>query len=274
MFNPMYRIWLLLLLGGFVLPGLRLVSGIEIWTQKEVEAVNGTDVKLKCTFTSTHPVSTQSVTVSWNFKPLNSGKEESVFYYQEVPYPPMHGRFKGHAVWSGDIMRGDVSITLHEVPPTFNGTFICQVRNRPDVHGSNGEIVLSVVNKVALSEISILAMAVGGACAVILVLLAIFMVVRYRRRKSMEADTELQPREREWKDPTVCSPAEAVHLTVLTKEKEADSSDDEESEASSGDDEEEEGLEEDDDDDDDDEEDDDDDDDDGGGDEGGGGLMD
>lgn len=70
-----------------------------------------------------------------------------VFYYQEVAYPPQTGRFKGHAVWSGDILRRDASISLHEVPPTFNGTFICQVRNRPDVHGRNGEIVLKVVSK-------------------------------------------------------------------------------------------------------------------------------
>jgi len=59
----------------------------------------------------------------------------------------MTGRFKGHAVWSGDIMRQDVSITLHEVPPTFNGTYSCQVRNPPDVHGSNAEIILKVVDK-------------------------------------------------------------------------------------------------------------------------------
>ncbi|XP_039634132.1 myelin protein zero-like protein 2 isoform X2 [Perca fluviatilis] len=147
MFYPMYRIWPLLLLGGFVVPGVRRVSGIEIYTPKEVEAVNGTDVKLKCTFTSTDPVSTQSVTVSWNFRPINSGADESVFYYQDKSYPPMQGRFKDHAVWSGDIMRRDVSITLLNVPPTFNGTYLCQVRNPPDVHGGNGEIFLRVVNK-------------------------------------------------------------------------------------------------------------------------------
>uniref|UniRef100_A0A3Q2YAT8 Uncharacterized protein n=1 Tax=Hippocampus comes TaxID=109280 RepID=A0A3Q2YAT8_HIPCM len=37
------------------------VSGIEIYAPSEVEAVNGTTVKLKCTFRSSHPVSTQSV---------------------------------------------------------------------------------------------------------------------------------------------------------------------------------------------------------------------
>lgn len=204
MFHPMYRIlWPLLLLGGLVVPGVRHVSAIEIYTPNDVEAVNGTNVKLKCTFTSTHAVSPQSVTVSWNFRPINSGSEESVFYYQEVPYPPQHGRFKGHAVWSGDIMRRDASITLHEVPPTYNGTYICQVRNRPDVHGKNGEITLRVVNKVALSEIGILAAAVGGACAVILILLGIFVAVRFCRRKRMEANPEIHPPEQEWKDPTV-----------------------------------------------------------------------
>ncbi|XP_028278076.1 myelin protein zero-like protein 2b [Parambassis ranga] len=202
MFYPMYQIWLLLL-GGFLLPGVQHVSGIEISTPSEVEAVNGTDVKLRCSFTSDQPVTPQSVTISWNFRPINSGTEESVFYYQDKPYHPSHGRFKGHAVWSGDIMRRDASITLHDVLPTFNGTFICQVRNRPDVHGNNGEIVLSVVNKVSLSEISILAIAVGGACGVILVILGVFVAVRVYRRRRMENGIELHSREHQVKDPTV-----------------------------------------------------------------------
>lgn len=53
---------------------------------------------------------------------------------------------------------------------------------------------------VSLSEISILAAAVGGACGVILVLLGIFMVVRYCRRKHVENDIELHSQEQGWKD--------------------------------------------------------------------------
>lgn len=199
----MYRIWLLLLLGGYVVPGVRRVSGIDIYTPSEMEAVNGTDVRLKCTFKSTHPVSLQSVSVSWNFRPLNSGSDESLFYYQDAVYPPERGRFKGRAVWSGDILRGDASITLQQVQPTFNGTYVCQVRNRPDVHGSNGEIILKVVNKASFSEISILAAAVGGACGVILILLCIVLAVRFYRNKHMENDIEMHTREQEWRDPTV-----------------------------------------------------------------------
>ena len=70
-----------------------------------------------------------------------------MFFYQQEPYPPTEGRFKGHAVWSGDILRKDASITLLAALPTFNGTYTCQVRNLPDVHGINGELVLKVVTK-------------------------------------------------------------------------------------------------------------------------------
>lgn len=60
------------------------VSGITIYTPGEVEAVNGTNVRLKCTFSSTVSVSLKSVTVSWNFRPLNSGTEESVCRNSEI----------------------------------------------------------------------------------------------------------------------------------------------------------------------------------------------
>ncbi|XP_026037622.1 myelin protein zero-like protein 2b isoform X4 [Astatotilapia calliptera] len=205
----MYRILPLLLLGGFFLTGrtwhtgVRHVTGIEIRTEKEMEAVNGTDVKLSCTFSSTHPVTPGSVTVSWYFQPLNSKPGESLFYYEnETPHPPTSPQFKGHVVWSGDIMRKDASITLQDVNPTFNGTYSCQVRNPPDFQGNIGEINLRVINKVSLSEISFLAIIVGGACGVILLILTIIMAVKFYKKKRREDDFELH--EHDFKDPTVC----------------------------------------------------------------------
>lgn len=53
------------------------------------------------------------------------------------------------------------------------------------------------------SEISILAIAVGAACGVILIILCIFVAVRFWRKRSMENDIELYSREHERKDPTV-----------------------------------------------------------------------
>ncbi|KAM6970653.1 myelin protein zero-like protein 2b [Aplochiton taeniatus] len=190
----MYRTWLqlLALLWAFVVTGVSRVGAVEVSTHLDVEAVNGTDVKLKCTFKSTQPVSHATVTVSWNFRPLGQGAEESVFYYHETAHPPTDGRFKGHVVWSGNVLAKDASITLLEVPPNFNGTYTCQVRNLPDVHGVNGEVVLRVVNKVAVSEIGMLAAAVGGAIGVALLILVIFMGIKCYRRRHSNMGIELQ----------------------------------------------------------------------------------
>lgn len=203
MLHLMDRLCLLVFLGGFVLPGVQHVWGIEIYTTKEVEAVNGTSVKLKCTFSSTQPVSPQTVIVKWVFQPINSKDVISMFHYQEMAYPPDKGLFKGHAVWSGDIMKKDASITLHDVQPTFNGTYTCQVVNPPDAHGNHGEIVLRVVNKVSLSDISLLAALVGGSCSIMLVVLLIFIIVKRYRKRQKEKDIEMQLQESRMKDPTV-----------------------------------------------------------------------
>lgn len=42
-------------------------------------------------------------------------------------------------------MGRDASIIIRQVKFTFNGTYICQVKNPPDVHGTVGEIRLRVV---------------------------------------------------------------------------------------------------------------------------------
>lgn len=54
-----------------------------------------------------------------------------------------------------------------------------------------------------LSEISILAASVGGACGAILILLGIVVAVRYCRKKHLENDIELHSQEREKRDVTV-----------------------------------------------------------------------
>uniref|UniRef100_UPI0037E9779D myelin protein zero-like protein 2 n=1 Tax=Semicossyphus pulcher TaxID=241346 RepID=UPI0037E9779D len=141
------KILLFVLLGAFAVPGIRQVTGISVFTAAEVEAVNGTDVKLKCIFSSSYPVSLSTVVVSWSFRPLHSAREESVFHYQMRPYPPSAGPFRKRVVWSGDVLNKDGSITLQQVSPAFQGTYSCTVKNIPDVHGRDGEVVLRVVNK-------------------------------------------------------------------------------------------------------------------------------
>uniref|UniRef100_A0A3Q3BHY4 Myelin protein zero-like protein 2 n=1 Tax=Kryptolebias marmoratus TaxID=37003 RepID=A0A3Q3BHY4_KRYMA len=123
--------------------------GIRIYTSGDVEAVNGTDVRLKCTFQSSATINPDLVIISWTFRPLKGGREESVslclFHYQQKAYPPTEGIFRKKIHWAGDVMGGDASIRIQEVKFIYNGTYICQVKNPPDVHGPVGQIQLRVV---------------------------------------------------------------------------------------------------------------------------------
>ncbi|XP_072550263.1 myelin protein zero-like protein 2b [Salminus brasiliensis] len=199
----MCRIWMYLFstVGVLFTPGMYHVVAIEVFTSKEATAVNGTSVHLKCTFKSTKPVSEKSASVAWSFRSTGQIKEENFFFYQEIAYPPQEGRFKDHVTWSGNMLKNDASITLQDVQFSFNGTYSCQVRNAPDVHGFAGEIHLQVVQSVKLSEMGILAAAVGGAILLVLLILSIFLTVRYCRRKHEDTGMELE--RSEWKQPGV-----------------------------------------------------------------------
>ncbi|XP_056088528.1 myelin protein zero-like protein 2b [Rhinichthys klamathensis goyatoka] len=189
----MSRIWIYLFSALCALvSGIYQVKGMEVLTSSELEAVNGTNVRLKCTFKSTHPLSEVKTSVSWSFQPLGKTTAEMFFHYQESVYPPTNGLFKDHAVWSGDVMNGDGSITLQDVQFNFNGTYSCQVRNPPDIQGFASEISLRVVQKVSFSEIGILAIAVGGSIGFILLILIIYIIVRVFRRQDNDMGVEME----------------------------------------------------------------------------------
>uniref|UniRef100_A0A3B3ZM46 Ig-like domain-containing protein n=1 Tax=Periophthalmus magnuspinnatus TaxID=409849 RepID=A0A3B3ZM46_9GOBI len=186
-------------------PGLLRVTGIKIYTSGDMEAVNGTDTRLKCTFQTSAPINPQTLTVSWSFRPLTQGREESIFHYQQKPYLPIEGTFRKRVVWAGDIMGRDASIIIRQVKFTYNGTYTCQVKNPPDVHGTVGEIRLRVVTTASFSELLYLAMAIGGGIAAVVVLLVIIVSCRKCKKRQcqrMEGNVEAPPQKKERKDPT------------------------------------------------------------------------
>ncbi|NWI95752.1 MPZL2 protein, partial [Pitta sordida] len=180
---------------GVQLRALWLTAAVEVYTSKEVVAVNGTNQRLKCTFSSSSPVSPQ-LSVTWNFQPEDLSAHEPVFYYLKEPYQPPWGRFKERVTWDGNVQQNDVSIMLWNLQPTDNGTFTCQVANWPDVYGTIGEVRLRVVQKVSFSEIHFLAVAIGSACVLMIIVVIIVILCRQRRQKAREkreeaASTEL-----------------------------------------------------------------------------------
>ncbi|NWX35904.1 MPZL3 protein, partial [Notiomystis cincta] len=92
----------------------------------------GEQVLLKCSFKSSAPIS-ESLLVDWTYRPLTGGRMETIFYYQSVPHPTTVGKFKDRISWLGNVANGDASIAIQDSTLSDNGTFICSVKNPPDV---------------------------------------------------------------------------------------------------------------------------------------------
>ncbi|XP_064157277.1 myelin protein zero-like protein 3 [Anguilla rostrata] len=122
------------------------VFPMEVRTSSEVEAVNGSSVTLTCTFKSSSQISSR-VSVDWSYRPLSGGPTRSFLYFSSTPHLPLQGQFKGRVRWLGNPAGGDGSIQLLNASFTDNGTYTCDVKNPPDVHGTPSQIRLSVVPK-------------------------------------------------------------------------------------------------------------------------------
>lgn len=135
-------------------------------------------------------------------------------------------------------MGRDASIIIQEVKFTYNGTFVCQVKNPPDVHGPSGEIRLRVVttglpprpnpniapvvgnrnaytflllscrvtflSPASFSDLLLLALAIGGGItAVVLFLVVVVSCRRCKKRRQMPRERCEEAPRKERKDPTV-----------------------------------------------------------------------
>ncbi|XP_060107610.1 myelin protein zero-like protein 2 [Heteronotia binoei] len=198
--------------------GLCPGAAIDIYTPSALEVLNGTDVRLKCTFRS-HVLPGEKVTVTWNFRPHSGGPDQNVFYYHEQPYPATTGHFVGRVRWDGNIQKSDASLMLWNVSPADNGTFQCQVKNPPDVDGNIGEIQLAVVLKVTFSEIHILALLIGCTCLFMILLVVGVVLCRQQRRKRQEKKLEMVQAGRDRSEKAKLKTAELEEMTVMRGER-------------------------------------------------------
>uniref|UniRef100_A0A663E4L5 Myelin protein zero like 3 n=1 Tax=Aquila chrysaetos chrysaetos TaxID=223781 RepID=A0A663E4L5_AQUCH len=119
---------------------------LEIKASPKVRAFLGEQVSLQCSFKSSSPI-TESLTVDWTYRPLTGGQMESIFHYQSVPYPTTVGKFKDRISWVGNVAKGDASIAIQSPVMSDNGTFICSVKNPPDVYHNIPQTMLIVAER-------------------------------------------------------------------------------------------------------------------------------
>ncbi|NXU50717.1 MPZL2 protein, partial [Turnix velox] len=150
-------------------------AAVEVHTSGDVDAVNGTNLRLKCTFSTSNPIS-QHLSVTWNFQPEDQSFHEPVtlptFFFLILFYFPT---FLGY----------QVAVTLKADPQAFWG-LLCVLF----VHFS------VLPHAVHFSEIHFLAIAIGSACVLMIIVVLVVIICRHRRKKAEEkkmevADTEL-----------------------------------------------------------------------------------
>ncbi|XP_068036602.1 myelin protein zero-like protein 1 isoform X4 [Anomalospiza imberbis] len=169
------------------------VSAVEVNTPEEMFVENGTDAKLPCTFTSVEVISS-AASVSWSFQPEGAATRISFFYYSNgKSYPGKDIPFKDRITWAGDLNKKDASITISNMQFRDNGTYICDVKNPPDIVVKPGEIRVRVVEKDSLPAFPIATVA-GIAIGTVtglssLISIVVCLVIRKNNSKKRYSGT-------------------------------------------------------------------------------------
>ncbi|KAL7983508.1 hypothetical protein Chor_000384 [Crotalus horridus] len=149
------------------------VSAVEVYTPQDFLVENGTEAKLPCTFTSTEVISSLA-SVAWSFQGEGSSSLVSFFYYSNgKAYPGKSTQFDDRSSWAGDLNRKDASITIANMQFQDNGTYICDVKNPPDIVVTPGKIKVRVMEK-----------GVTGAGILVLIFIIMLIVCVMIRKKN------------------------------------------------------------------------------------------
>nr|XP_058152390.1 myelin protein zero-like protein 1 [Dasypus novemcinctus] len=191
---PDHRRWLWSVLAAVLGLLTARVSALEVYTPKEIFVANGTQGKLPCKFKSLNTTGI-STSVSWSFQPEGGRYHVSFFHYSQGQvylgnYPP----FKDRISWAGDLDKKDASINIENMQFIHNGTYICDVKNPPDIVVQPGHIRLHVEEKESLPVFPVWVV-VGIVSAVVLgltLLIIMILAVLYRRKNSKRDYTGAQ----------------------------------------------------------------------------------
>ncbi|XP_051534664.1 sodium channel subunit beta-2-like [Myxocyprinus asiaticus] len=177
------------------------VSSMDVLVPQQINALNGTEVRIPCVFTSCYKLDPSKFAMNWTYQETSNSTEEMFMTYKNRITPLKSTRFGDRVVFSGKLEKNDLSITILDVQLTDEGIYNCYVRNPPDrIHG-HGTIQLFVLTELPPPRDSTIAVAIGASVGGILALLILSMVVVkcIRRHKNQELISDEQKMEEEGK---------------------------------------------------------------------------
>ncbi|XP_029303815.1 sodium channel, voltage-gated, type IV, beta b [Cottoperca gobio] len=168
----MYRIWLLLFLGGFVVPGVWSVQSLEMLVGKIpfLQAVNGSTVMLPCTYASC--IGIKDLYFNWQFNENGTMQkvcDSTIVSESSVPHVSI---YRDRVEFVGNNIKNNVSILLWNITFDDGGQYTCFGRN-PKEKGRNHSTIftLIVVDELRVVDNTLtimIASAVGGSIAALM----------------------------------------------------------------------------------------------------------
>ncbi|KAF3848027.1 hypothetical protein F7725_021055, partial [Dissostichus mawsoni] len=166
------------LLSAALLLWLSGCSSMDVLMPQNINALNGTTVKIPCTFTSCYKMDLVTFNKKKGMVPLRS--------YQ----------FGDRVMFAGNLDKNDLSITLSEVQIEDEGLYNCYVRNPPDRIQGHGTIRLHVVTELPPPRDSTIAVAigasVGGALALLILSMVVVKCLRRHRKQELISEEKME----------------------------------------------------------------------------------
>ncbi|KAF7656501.1 hypothetical protein LDENG_00040240 [Lucifuga dentata] len=174
-------------------------SSMDVIVPTEINALNGTNVKISCQFNSCYKMDPSKFSMNWTYKEkTNSTEEMFMTYYSKKGIVPPHSlqypdRFGDRVAFTGNLEIRDLSITLSDVQLEDQGFYTCSVKNPPDRNHGSAAIKLNVLTELTPPRDSTIAVAIGASVGGALALLILSMVVvkclrRHRKQELMSEE--------------------------------------------------------------------------------------
>nr|XP_019950427.1 PREDICTED: sodium channel subunit beta-2 [Paralichthys olivaceus] len=183
-----------LLSAVLLLVSLSGCSSMDVVVPSYINALNGSTVKIPCTFTSCYKMDVNSFIMNWTYQETLNDTEEMfmTFYRRKGMVALRSDRFGERVMFAGNLDKNDLSITLSDIQVEDVGIYNCYVRNPPDRIPGHGAIQLNVVTELPPPRDSTIAVAIGASVGGALALLILSMVVLkcLRRHQKQELISE------------------------------------------------------------------------------------
>ncbi|GCB66386.1 hypothetical protein scyTo_0004959 [Scyliorhinus torazame] len=115
--------------------------------QPYVVKLNGTSAKLTCTFNSCYEVNEKRFFLNWTYSECEDCPHDLFVQFRRKVLIHKNERFSGRVEWSGNLVKNDVSLTIHDIQLSDEGFYNCSVLNPPGRHSGWGLIYLRVVTE-------------------------------------------------------------------------------------------------------------------------------